>query len=103
MVILFCLLIAAWLIVGYLSWRVIYYASLKDWYLQFGDDYRRYNNGKNALRLWRLSMPIVTIGGLVSLWCTLDDRSYKKHGAVLHFKVPKHAPARDPMATITNN
>lgn len=103
MEILFYILVATWVTVGYLSWRVVYYASIKDWYLQFGDDYRQYNNGNNAMRLWKFSMPVVIVGGLISLWCTLGDSSYKKHGAVLYFKVPKHTPARDHMATINNN
>lgn len=103
MLILFCILVAAWLIVGYIGWRIMYYTMLKHWYELFGDDYREFNNGDNTARMWKRSMPVIIVGGVVSLICALNDGDYKKYGAVWYFKVPKHTPARDPMAAITSN
>lgn len=80
------ILITIWLIIGLLSTIATYYSSIKDWYLTFGDDYRKSKHQK-ALDFLLLFSPVFIMGGILSL--IIFFLSNPRESRCLYFKIPK--------------
>ncbi len=74
-----------WFIVGFLSVWISYYSALKSWYLKTGKDYRKYDDGINALKVLLIFSPVYILGGFFSLFLLLGERNI-----CLYFKIPKN-------------
>jgi len=79
-----------WLLIGYIAWRIEYYSSIKYWWIEFKEDWRTYvrpDGGENAMQFWVKIMPLIIIGGCLSLMIALLTPN--KTGYCFYFKIPK--------------
>ena len=84
------LLILIWLILGVLGTMNIYYTFLKDWYLDFEEDYRLFNNGDNAITSIKWVSPLLIIGGGISfILIVLSSCMTCRRAFTFYFKLPK--------------
>lgn len=83
-----------WLLIGYASWRCVYYGTIKFWYIKYSEDLRKFNRGKNCLRILKYAFPIIVSGGPFNLLYFIFDKDMHKdifdHGITLYFKIPKN-------------
>ncbi len=82
------IVVTIWLIFGMLSAMNMYYTFLKDWYLQFNEDYRLYQGG-NTINSVKYMTPLLMLGGLISfILIFVIFTSYKREGFCFYYKIP---------------
>lgn len=79
--------ITLWLIIGLISTVAQYYTSIKMWYMEFKEDYRKYNNGHNSLSLLKFCSPLLILSGPLNLLMLFGTNEYEH--ICLYFKIPK--------------
>ena len=82
------IVVTIWLIFGVLSAMNMYYTFLKDWYLQFNEDYRLYQGG-NTINSVKYMSPLLILCGLTSfILLFIMFKSFKKEGFCYYYKIP---------------
>lgn len=79
------ILLIIWLLIGLITtWRV-YWGDIKEWYIEFNEDYREWSkkNGVSALNVLLILSPIFIFGGLITFIL------FFSRPQTWYFKVPK--------------
>lgn len=82
------IIVTIWLIFGVLASMNLYYTFLKDWHLQFNEDYRLYEGG-NTINTIKYMSPLLILTGLISfILIFILFTSFKKEGFCYYYKIP---------------
>lgn len=78
--------IIIWLLLGALAVWMEYHTAKKEWWDIYHEDYSKFNNGDNSLRMLLVMSPFFTLGGPLSFILMIP---HKRSNICLYFKIPK--------------